>query len=47
MNWNAIIGIGYWWFIDLSIIAISVYATRVYVWKPLLNYLDLNKESIR
>ena len=42
-----ILGIGFWWIFDLSIIALTIYSIRKYVWKPFLNYFDLNKKSIR
>ena len=46
-DWREIFGVAVWLVIDMSIIGTAIYATRVYDWKPLLNYLDLNKESIR
>ena len=47
MDWKMILGIGFWWFIDLMILAGLGASIRMFVWKPLLDYLDLNKESIR
>jgi len=47
MNWKLILGVGYWWVLDLAIIVALVASVRVWVWKPMLDYFDLNKESIR
>ncbi len=47
MNWSMIFGIGFWWVYDLSIIAGLVLWVRSFVWRPFLDYFDLNKESNR
>ena len=47
MDWKMILGVGFWWVLDLSIIALGIYLIRKHIWKPLLDFLDLNKESIR
>lgn len=47
MDWKMILGIGFWWVFDLSIIALAIHLIRKHIWKPLLDFLDLNKESIR
>jgi len=47
MDWKMILGVGFWLLVELAIIAGTIYAIRIYVWKPFLNYFDLNKESIR
>jgi len=41
---RTVLGIGFLWAFDLSIIALAFYCFRVYLWKPFLNYFDLNKE---
>ncbi len=47
MNWKLILGVGFWWVLDVAIIVVALASVRAWVWKPMLDYFDLNKESIR
>ena len=47
MDWKMILGIGFWWVFDLAVIAGLVLWVRSFVWRPFLDYFDLNKESNR
>ena len=47
MDWKMILGVGFWWVLDLSIIAGLVIWVRTFLWRPFLDYFDLNKESNR
>ena len=44
MNWQLIIGVAYWWVLDLALIGYGIYLIGR-VWRYLMNYLDLGKVS--
>lgn len=47
VDWKMSFGITFWNIVDLAIIFACAFSVYMFVWKPLLDYLDLNKESIR
>tara|TARA_R100001463_G_scaffold24472_1_gene58246 strand:- start:526 stop:669 length:144 start_codon:yes stop_codon:yes gene_type:complete len=47
MDWKMILGVTYWNALDLFWIVGSYYGLKLVFVQPLLDYLDLNKKSIR
>ena len=47
VSWQMSLGITFWNMVDLLAYATMAGLVYVFVWKALLDYLDLNKESIR
>ena len=47
VSWQMSLGITFWNMVDLLAYATMGGLVYVFVWKALLDYLDLNKESIR
>ena len=46
ITWQASLGITFWNMVDLLAYATMGGLVNLFVWKALLDYLDLNKESI-
>jgi len=44
MNWELILGVGFWWVLDIVLLAYGIYLL-VRVWRYLVSYLDLGKVS--
>jgi hypothetical protein len=44
MNWQLILGIGFWWVLDLALIGYGIYLIAR-VWRFLVSYLDLGRVS--
>lgn len=47
VDWKMSLGITFWNIVDLGLVLALVGSLYMFVLKPLLNYLDLNKKSIR
>jgi len=47
VDWKMSFGVTFWNIVDLAIILACAFSVYMFVWKPLLDYFDLNKESIR
>ena len=47
VSWQMSLGITFWNMVDLLAYGTMAGLVYVFVWKALLDYLDLNKESIR
>lgn len=44
MNWELILGVGFYWLLDIALIGYGIYLI-VRVWRFLVSYLDLGRVS--